>query len=110
MLLPSNRKRGRSIDQWRILRVPLTSCVLAALLCAAATAQILHLWQHYAQQRIQMDRLETSVNSTRSRRDAQQALLEKNFDPQQIQPLLREKYGLIGPQDRLIQFATMVQR
>ncbi len=103
-------KRPRRNDQWLILLAPLTNCVLAGALCVFAALQITRLWEHHDQQRVQMERLETSVNYARSRHDAQQTILEKNFDPKQIQPLLREKYGLIGAQDRLIQFEAAVQR
>jgi len=103
-------KRSRRDDQWLILVAPLANCVVVGALCAFAGLQINRLWEHHDQQRIQMERLEASVNFARSRRDAQQEILERNFDPQQLQPLLREKYGLIGSQDRLIQFETSAQR
>jgi hypothetical protein len=104
------KKRSRRNDQWLILVAPLTNCVLAGALCVGAALQITRLWEHHNQQRIQMERLEASVNFARSHRDAQQEILEKNFDPKQLQPLLRERYGLIGSQDRLIQFKTATQK
>jgi hypothetical protein len=104
------KKHSRRNDQWLILAAPLTSCVIAGALCAVAAFQIAHLWERHDQQRTQMERLEASVHFARSHRDAQQEILEKNFDPKQLQPLLREKYGLISAQDRLIQFKTTVQK
>jgi hypothetical protein len=104
------KKRSRRNDQWLILTPPLANCLLAGALCAVAALQIARLWERHDQQRIQMERLEASVDFARSHRDAQQAILEKNFDPKQLQPLLREQYGLIGAQDRLIQFKTVTQR
>jgi hypothetical protein len=106
----ATKKRSRRNDQWPILMPPLTNCVLVGTLCAVAALQIARLWERHDQQRIQMERLEASVDFARSHRDAQQEILERNFDPKQLQPLLREKYGLIGAQDRLIQFKTVTQR
>jgi hypothetical protein len=108
--MPAAKKRSRRNNQWLILAAPLTNCLLAGALCACAALQITRLWEHHEQQRIQMERLESSVNFARSHRDAQQEILEKNFDPKQLQPLLREKYGLISAQDRLIQFKTTAQK
>jgi hypothetical protein len=104
------KKRSRRDDQWLILMAPLTNCVLAVTLCTVAGLQISRLWEYHKQQRIQMERLAASVDFVRSRRNIQQEILEKNFDPKQLQPLLREKYGLISSQDRLIQFETATQK
>lgn len=85
---------------------PAASCLLALTLCGLTAFQCRQLWQYQQRQTAQLDRLELALVGTRQRARQLQADLERNFDPQQIPMLLREKYGWVDGRDRLIRLES----
>lgn len=94
------------LERISILAGPLVSCLVVSILCATATWQLWQLWQYQARQQQSLALLESSLQDTRLRNRALQEELSRSFDPEQIQPLLREKYGWIDTRDLLIKLSA----
>ena len=85
---------------------PALGCLLVLGLCAVAAVHLWHLGQFQHEQYAQLSELETTLQQVRNQKQRRQAELTRRFDPQQIQPLLRERYGWVDPRDLIVRLKT----
>ncbi len=88
--------------QAKIVLGPALGCVLLIALCAATGSHLWHLWEHQREQYTHLARLELALDEAKNQKQERQAELARRFDPQQIQPQLRERYGWVDPRDLIV--------
>ncbi|AGY58950.1 septum formation initiator [Gloeobacter kilaueensis JS1] len=81
---------------------PALGLLLVAAFAALAAVHLWHLWQFQSAQFAHLNELETVLAHARVQKEQRQADLARRFDPHQLQPLLRERYGWVDPRDLIV--------
>ncbi|BAC90341.1 hypothetical protein [Gloeobacter violaceus] len=96
---PGRTRRGATAS---LLWGPALGCALVVALCVAAGLHLWHLWRFQSGQYAHLSALEAALVNAQTQKQQQQEELVRRFDPQQLQPLLRERYGWVDPRDLIV--------